>query len=41
VPAIMRMTPADREGEYTEMRYHELEFDIELPEDTFSLRALR
>jgi outer membrane lipoprotein-sorting protein len=41
VPTIMRMTPADRENEQTEMRYHELEFDIEISEDTFSLRALR
>jgi outer membrane lipoprotein-sorting protein len=41
VPTRMRMTPEDREGEFTEMRYHEIEFDVPVPADTFSLRALR
>ncbi len=41
VPTRMRMTPEDREGEYTEMVYHELEFDVAIPEGTFSLQSLR
>ena len=41
VPAIMRMVPEDDPGEYTEVRYEELEFDVDLSPDYFSLRQLR
>jgi outer membrane lipoprotein-sorting protein len=41
VPSVMRMTPEDKPGEYTEIRYTELKFDVTLPPDTFSLAALR
>ena len=41
VPATMRVVPEDKPGEYTEVRYSELEFDIELDEEFFSLRRLR
>ena len=41
VPTIMHMTPEDKPGEYTEIRYIELTFDVPLPPDTFSLAALR
>jgi outer membrane lipoprotein-sorting protein len=41
VPTILRMVPEDAPEEYTEIRYTELKFDIRLPEDTFSLAALR
>lgn len=41
VPTLMRVEPADEAGEYTEMRFVELDFDIELPPNTFSLQALR
>jgi outer membrane lipoprotein-sorting protein len=41
VPARMRMEPEDKPGEYTEMTYLELDFDIKIPENTFSLNALR
>ncbi|MBZ5498956.1 MAG: outer membrane lipoprotein-sorting protein [Acidobacteriia bacterium] len=41
VPSVMHMTPEDKPGEYTEIRYTELKFDIPLPPDTFSLAALR
>jgi len=41
VPAVLRMVPSDAPEEYTEIRYTELEFDLPLPGDTFSLAALR
>ena len=41
VPAKMTLTPADKPGEFTEVVYSELEFNIELPADTFSLASLR
>jgi hypothetical protein len=41
LPSVMHMTPEDKPGEYTEMRYSDLKFDIPLPPDTFSLAALR
>jgi hypothetical protein len=37
----MTMVPADKPGETTVVRYHELEFDVGLEEDFFSLRNLR
>ncbi len=41
VPAIMEVHPIDKPAERTEVRYRELEFDIDLDESFFSLRALR
>jgi len=41
VPAALRVVPEDKPGEYTEVRYSELEFDVDLDEDFFSLRRLR
>jgi hypothetical protein len=41
VPATMRVVPEDKPGEYTEVRYSQLEFDIDLDEEFFSLRRLR
>jgi outer membrane lipoprotein-sorting protein len=41
VPARMRMEPEDEPGEYTEVRYDELEFGVRLTPDDFSLRRLR
>ncbi|MCC5870400.1 MAG: outer membrane lipoprotein-sorting protein [Gammaproteobacteria bacterium] len=41
VPTRIRMTPADRDGEFTEMHYRSLRFDIDIPPGTFSLQALR
>jgi outer membrane lipoprotein-sorting protein len=40
VPAHMTLTPVDVEGQRTEMRYLEIEFDAPLPDDTFSLSRL-
>ncbi len=36
----MTLVPADVEGQKTEMRYLELQFDVEVPDDTFSLSRL-
>ena len=41
VPATMRVVPEDEPGEYTEVRYADLEFDVDLDEGFFSLRRLR
>lgn len=41
VPALMTLTPEDEPEESTQIRYLELEFDPELPENTFSLSTLR
>ena len=41
VPATMRVVPEDKPGEYTEVRYSELTFDVDLDESFFSLRRLR
>ena len=40
VPARIALVPADTEGRRTEMRYLELQFDVTLPDDTFSLSRL-
>ena len=41
VPTVMTIQPADKPGESTVIRYHELDFDVDLDEDYFSLRNLR
>jgi hypothetical protein len=41
IPTMMRMQPEGKPGEYTMIRYSELEFDIDIDESFFSLRALR
>lgn len=41
VPMRMLLTPEDETDEYTEILYESIEFDIDLPEDTFSLSSLR
>jgi len=41
VPTRMRMTPEDKAGEYTEMKYRDLDFDLKIPENIFSLNSLR
>lgn len=41
LPSVMRVVPADKPKELTEVRYHELEFDVKLPKDTFSHRKLK
>ncbi|MBU0985458.1 MAG: outer membrane lipoprotein-sorting protein [candidate division Zixibacteria bacterium] len=41
LPAVMTMTPMSKEGHRTVIRYKQLEFDREIPDDIFSLRNLR
>ncbi len=41
VPTKSRIVPQDKPEEYTEMIYHELRFDIPIPQGTFSLSSLR
>ena len=41
VPTRMRMSPSDKPGEYTEMKYKELDFDLKIAESVFSLKSLR
>ena len=40
IPAHMVLTPVGDEGKRTEMRYLETQFDVKLPDDTFSLSRL-
>jgi outer membrane lipoprotein-sorting protein len=41
VPATTTVTPADKPDESTVITYRRLAFDVRLPEDTFSLAALK
>ena len=41
IPATMRMIPTDKEGDYTEMRYLEMEFNTEISDSVFSLQNLQ
>ncbi len=40
LPAHLMLTPTDTEGQRTEMRYLEVQFDTTLPDETFSLSRL-
>jgi outer membrane lipoprotein-sorting protein len=40
LPAHLVLTPTDAEGQRTEMRYLDVQFDAKLPDDTFSLSRL-
>jgi len=40
VPAHLVLAPTDVEGQRTEMRYLDLQFDARIPDDTFSLSRL-
>jgi outer membrane lipoprotein-sorting protein len=40
LPAHMKLVPEDKEGEWTEMRYLDLDFNVEVPPSTFSLSEL-
>ncbi len=41
MPAVLRMIPADKPNEYTEMVYQDIHFDLDLSEAFFSLLQLR
>jgi outer membrane lipoprotein-sorting protein len=40
IPARMKLLPEDEEGNETEMVYHNIDFDIEVADDMFSLSQL-
>lgn len=41
VPCRMKLIPADKPDEYTEIVYDEIEYDVDIPDETFSLQALK
>ncbi len=41
IPTRMRLVPTEDPEEFTQMIYHDLQFDIPIPERTFSLSSLR
>jgi len=41
IPSRMRMSPQDKPGEFTEMKYRELHFDAKIPAEVFTLSYLR
>ncbi len=41
VPTRMKLVPADKPDEYTEMVFEDIEYDVDVPEGTFSLQSLR
>ena len=41
LPAVLRMVPADKPGEYTELTYQAIDFGADLPDSMFSLLQLR
>ena len=41
LPMRLRMVPEDKPEEFTEVRYQSIAFDVDLPDDTFSLRELQ
>jgi hypothetical protein len=41
LPVLLRMQPTDKPDEFTEIRYQDIRFDLELPDSFFSLMQLR
>lgn len=41
LPTVMRVVPADKPNEYTELVYNEIKFGVDLKADFFSLNQLR
>jgi len=41
VPGTMTILPADKPGEFTSMTYVSIDFDVKLPDSTFTLQALK
>lgn len=41
IPTSMKVIPYDKPGEFTELTYIDINFDMELPESFFSLRNLK
>ena len=41
IPSVLKLIPSDKPEEYTQMTYRWIEFNLPIPERTFSLSALR
>jgi len=41
IPVVMELIPKDEEGNKTVIRYNDIDFNVKLSEDIFSLRNLR
>ena len=41
IPWTMRVVPTDKPDEYTEVRYDEVEFDVNVKDSMFTLRSLQ
>lgn len=41
LPRVMRFEPQDKPGEFTEVRYVDIDFDVEIPDSRFTLQALK
>jgi hypothetical protein len=41
IPMVMRLVPADKPDEFTMVSYIEIDFDVNLPESTFTLQSLK
>jgi outer membrane lipoprotein-sorting protein len=41
IPMRMKLTPADKPAEYTEVIQEKIAFDVDIPDTTFSLQALK
>ncbi|HJN74202.1 MAG TPA: outer membrane lipoprotein-sorting protein [Myxococcota bacterium] len=41
MPTTFMVVPADHPDEYTKIRYDDIDFDVDLPEQTFTLQALK
>jgi len=40
-PSVMRVEPAEDQGEFTEIRYADMQFDVELEDRLFTLQSLK
>lgn len=40
-PETMKMTPVERDGEWTEITHHSVKFNVELPQNLFTLSYLK
>ena len=40
-PTVWRMVPLDKEGHYTEMTYTDIQFDVDVSDNTFTLQTLQ
>jgi hypothetical protein len=41
LPTTMRILPADKPGEFTEVKYSALDFEVDVPDSMFTLQALK